>query len=194
MRRLATEIGFTTMALYRYVRSKTEAVALLMDHAYGPPGPLAAPPDWRSQLAAWGAANRDILLAHPWILDVRITEPPLAPNQIGWMEIGLAAMAGTPLSEQEKLSALLLVDVYVRGQTQLSMQLTTADSESVNAGQLYARRLMALTESRDLPCLRSALLSGALQDDDDDFATDEFAFGLDSVLLGVAARMERRRA
>lgn len=191
MRRLATEVGFTTMALYRYVRSKTEALALLMDRAYGPPTPLAAPPYWRSQLAAWAAANRDVLVAHPWILDIRITEPPLAPNQIGWMEIGLAAMAGTSLSEQEKLSALLLVDVYVRGQTQLSLQLTAGDSATVN-GQLYARRLLALIEPHHLPFIRASLTSGALSDDDDDFATDEFAFGLDSVLLGIAARMERR--
>ena len=193
MRRLAAEVGFTTMALYRYVQSKYEVTALIMDHAYGPPRPLDPAPGWRPQLAAWAAANRDAILAHPWILDVRITEPPLTPNQIGWMEVGLAAMDGTGLGDQEKLSSLLLVDVYVRGQMQISVQLTSGDSATVDAGQLYARRLLKLIAPDRLPHLRAALVSGALSDEGDDFVTDEFAFGLDSVLDGIAARIERRR-
>ena len=39
------------------------------------------------------------------------------------MERGLQAFDGTPLTEQQKLSSLLLVEVYVRGQTLLSAQL-----------------------------------------------------------------------
>lgn len=38
------------------------------------------------------------------------------------------------------------------------------------------------------------VLSGALDDDDTDFAIDEFSFGLDSVLDGIAARIDRRVA
>ena len=193
MRRLAAEVGFTTMALYRYVESKYEVMALIMDHAYGPPAPLDAAPDWRSQLAAWAAGNRDAILAHPWVLDVRITEPPLTPNQIGWMEVGLAAMADTGLGDQEKLSSLLLVDVYVRGQMQISVQLTSGASATVDAGRLYARRLLELIPADGLPNLRGALVSGALSDEGDDFVTDEFEFGLNSVLDGIAARIERRR-
>ena len=137
--------------------------------------------------------NRILFAAHPWILDIRITEPPLGPNQIGWMELGLAAMAETVLTEQDKLSALLLVDVYVRGQSQLALQLTAPDSGAVDAGELWARRLLALITSKRMPHLRTALLSGALSDEGEDFATDEFAFGLDSVLDGIEARIQRRR-
>ncbi|MET3808019.1 AcrR family transcriptional regulator [Nakamurella sp. UYEF19] len=210
MRRLAAEVGFTTMALYRYVQAKSEVTALIMDRAYGPPGTLDAAPDWRAQLAAWAAANRAIITAHPWILDIRFTEPPLGPNQIGWMEIGLAAMVDTPLSVQEKLSALLLVDVYVRGQMQLSLQLSAGAAEpgtgkvgsgeagsgagSGDGGALWAERLLALIPENDLPHLHEALQSGALSDDEDDFANDEFAFGLQSVLDGIEARVQRRLA
>ena len=40
MRRLAAELGFTTMALYRYVASKDELLMLVTDSAYGPPRAL----------------------------------------------------------------------------------------------------------------------------------------------------------
>ena len=192
MRRLASEVGFTTMALYRYVQSKSEVMALIMDRAYGLPAALAAQPDWRSQLAAWATANRDAIGRHPWILDIRIAEPSLGPNQIGWMELGLAAMAETVLTEQDKLSALLLVDVYVRGQSQLALQLTAANTGAVDAGELWARRLLTLITPERMPHLSAALLSGALSDEGEDFATDEFSFGLDSVLDGIEARIQRR--
>lgn len=193
MRRLATEIGFTTMALYRYVASKSELVALLMDHAYGDPLPrLAASSDWRSALAAWATANREVIAAHPWILEIRITEPPLTPSQIGWMEVGLSALADTGLGEQEKLSSILLIDVYVRGQAQLAVGMSGGIESQQDAMQ-YASRLRALTDPDRFPRIRAALLSGALEDYESDFAVDEFAFGLDSVLDGIEARIRRRR-
>jgi AcrR family transcriptional regulator len=194
MRRLAGEVGFTTMALYRYVQSKLEVLALLMDHAYGDPPDGVEQGDWRAGLAAWAAANRDAIVAHPWILEIRVTEPPLTPAQIGWLEAGLRTMAGLPLSEQEKLSSILLVDVYVRGQAQLSIGMTSSGSETQRATEQYSHRLRALAAPDRFPHLHAAVLSGALDDDDEDFAVDEFTFGLDSVLDGIAARIDRRVA
>lgn len=195
MRRLASEVGFTTMALYRYVQSKLEVVALLMDHAYGePPAVMAGAGDWRAALAGWALANRDAIIAHPWILEIRVTEPPLTPAQIGWLEAGLGALAGLPLSEQEKLSSILLVDVYVRGQAQLSIGLVPAGPDTLSAAEQYSHRLRALADPDRYPHIHAAVLSGALDDDDEDFAVDEFTFGLDSVLDGIAARIERREA
>lgn len=193
MRRLATEVGFTTMALYRYVQSKLEVLALVMDHAYGdPPGTIAGADDWRARLSAWAHANRDVIVAHPWILEIRVTEPPLTPAQIGWLEAGLGTLAGLVLSEQEKLSSILLVDVYVRGQAQLSIGTTPAGPDVVSATEQYSHRLRVLADPQRFPHVHAAVLSGALDDDDEDFAVDEFAFGLDSVLDGIAARIERR--
>jgi AcrR family transcriptional regulator len=193
MRRLATEVGFTTMALYRYVQSKLEVLALVMDHAYGEP-PRAVPESvgWRAGLAAWAQANRDVIVAHPWILEIRITEPPLTPAQIGWLEAGLATLAEVPLSEQEKLSSMLLVDVYVRGQAQLSIGISPSGPDSQRAAEQYSHRLRALADPVRYPHIHTAVLSGALDDDDADFAVDEFTFGLDSVLDGIAARIQRR--
>ena len=195
MRRLANEVGFTTMALYRYVQSKLEVLALILDHAYGEAPDMAdALGDWRAGLAAWATANRDAIVEHPWILDIRITEPPLTPAQIGWLEAGLATLAGSPLTEQEKLSSMLLVDVYVRGQAQLSVGLAPAGAEAQSAAEQYSHRLRALADRTRFPHIHAAVLSGALDDDDTDFAVDEFTFGLDSVLDGIAARIDRRVA
>jgi hypothetical protein len=128
-------------------------------------------------------------------VQVPITEPPLAPNQLRWMERGLRAFAGTPLTEQQKLSSLLLVEVYVRGQALLSTQLGEATAHSAaarrEADERYVRRLAELIDEDDFPHVYAALASGSLQDEND-FAEDEFLFGLHTVLDGIEALVSRR--
>jgi hypothetical protein len=108
-----------------------------------------------------------------------------------WTEAGLRALRGTRLSEQEKLSCILLVDVYVRGQVQLTggMAGVTADDERA-ADELYARRLGALVDAERFPEMSAALLSGSLSGGGD-FAEEEFGFGLQTVLDGIAVRAQR---
>jgi AcrR family transcriptional regulator len=194
MRRLATELGFTPMALYRYVESKSDVLALILDRAYGLPPALGETDDWRVRMTTWGTGTRNVILAHPWILQIPVVEPPLTPGQISWMEAGLDALAATPLGEQEKLSSMLLIDVYIRGQSQLSLAMNPGGQDSPEAAMAWSRRLRALIDQDKFPRLRAAMLSGALDDDDTDFATDEFRFGLDSVLDGISARIDRRLA
>jgi AcrR family transcriptional regulator len=197
MSAVAEEVGLTPMALYRYVDSKSDLYVAMINAAYGPPPKRKPTGGWRKQLDAWGSANHAALQAHPWIVQVPITEPPLAPNPLRWMERGISAFAETRLSEQEKLSALLLVEVYVRGQVLLTNQLGSAvangtlDERELNAR--YARRLAELIDAETFPGISAALLSGSLEDEGD-FGDEEFRFGLDTVLDGIQALVERRAA
>jgi AcrR family transcriptional regulator len=208
MRTVAAEMGVASMALYRYVQSKHELLLLMVDEALGPPQASARPSGgWRDRLAAWAYAYRDRLQAHPWIMAVPVAEPPILPYQVQWTEEGLDALAATPLTEQQKLSSLVLVNVYVRGQTQLSLGFDaslevpagadmdavagTAAGADMDAGVRYGRRLLALADPDRYPRLTAALTSGSLEDGSD-FATGEFAFGLNTVLDGMAARIARR--
>lgn len=196
MAKVAAELGFTTMSLYRYVESKDDLYVVMLDEAYGPPrlGDLTGL-DWREQLTAWSNAAHARLTQRPWILQVPLTEPPLAPNQMLWMEAGLQALADTGLSEQEKLSSMLLVDVYTRGITQLATYMNTANRDAGvserEADLRYARNLEAVIDPEQLPGIAAAFGSGSLTDGSD-FATDEFGFGLQTVLDGIAALVERR--
>jgi AcrR family transcriptional regulator len=183
MSRVAKALGYTTMSLYRYVESKDDLVAVLVDHAYGPPD-LAPAADWRPGLQAWAHALRDRLREHPWVLHVVIHEPPLGPNQLAWMDLGLRCLSGTGLTEQEKLSTLLLLDVFVRGQTTLATSMTPEQDVA------WGRRMATLIDAERFPALCAAAASGSL-DDEDDQLSGEFAFGLDTVLDGVAARLGR---
>jgi len=197
MSRVAGELGFSTMSLYRYVDSKDDLLLVMANAGYGRPelrhGPRAA---WRTRMEEWARAMRAGLAAHPWLLEIPVSEPPLAPNPLAWMEAGLQALSATPLREQEKLSAMLLTDTFVRGQTQLALQVDAAARRSGSTPQeadaRYARVLGRLVTPETHPGLVGALSSGSLEDGGDDFADAEFAFGLKVVMEGIAGLVEAR--
>src|ERR1700685_1109401 len=82
MRAVGARLGMTSMGLYRYVRSKDELLALMVDEALGPPDfPAYGPAGWRDRLSAWAYAARSRLAAHPLGLAVSLPAPPALPHQ-----------------------------------------------------------------------------------------------------------------
>ena len=188
MRTVGARLGVTSMSLYRYVQAKDELLALMIDEALGPPDfPPYGPSGWRDRLTAWAYAARSRLEAHPWVLGVSLPDPPALPYQIQWTERGLEALQPTRLAETEKLSALLLVNVYVRGQTQLATGLTAGVRPGDNPGPQYARMLMRLTDAERFPRLTAAMAQRAAGPPSD-FADDAFRFGLATILDGIACQ------
>jgi AcrR family transcriptional regulator len=193
MTRVAAELGVGTMSLYRYVTAKDELLTLMVDSALGSPPPAPPGEDWRTGLTRWAVGVRTAYQRHPWALRVPISAPPLGPNNVAWLESALMALASTPLSEQQKLSTVLLVSGFVRNEVTLSLDLAAGAAAAGGLeGQVmptYARMLAALIEEGDFPALQEALASGALEDEDD--PDTEFQFGLERILDGVATLIAR---
>jgi AcrR family transcriptional regulator len=185
MARVAGELGVGTMSLYRYVAAKDELLTLMVDAALAsPPAPEGGGEDWRAGLTRWAVGLRDAYRRHPWSLRVPISAPPLGPNNVAWLEQALRALAGAPLSEQEKLSCILLISGFVRNDATLTADFAAATGgEPVMPG--YGRLLARLTEAERFPALHEAIASGALDDEDDIDA--EFDFGLARILDGIDA-------
>ena len=178
------------MSLYRYVAAKRELLALMVDSVLGLPPRAREGEDWRAGLARWAVGARDAYRSYPWALKIPIDAPPLGPNNIAWLEDALRALADTPLSEQQKLSSVLLVSGFVRNDATL-----TADFAAAAGGELvmpgYGTLLAKLTDEADFPALHRAIASGALDDEDD--IDHEFNFGLERVLDGIEVLIERER-
>jgi len=188
MRTVGARLGMTSMGLYRYVQAKDELLALMIDEAIGPPDfPAYGRARWRDRLSAWAYAARSRLEAHPWVLSLSLPDPPALPNQIQWTERGLEALQPTRLAETEKLSALLLVNVYVRGQTQLATGLARGVRPGDNPGTQYAQMLLRLADPERFPRLTAAMTQHAAAPPGD-FTDDQFRFGLSTVLDGIACR------
>jgi AcrR family transcriptional regulator len=213
MSRVAAEAGASTMALYRYVGSKDELLALMTDKAYGPPPEVASPDgDWREALSRWAWAELHAVLRHPWTLRVPITGPPVTPNQIAWLEQGLRCLRSTKLAETEKLSTMMLVSGYVLRWATLAADLgevpatpdasaaTGAPAASVadgkpagglDSGVAQWLALAQIIDPERFPAVRAVLAAEMAGEGPEDLL-DEFVFGLDRVLDGIQVLIVQR--
>jgi AcrR family transcriptional regulator len=115
MQRVAGEFGFTKMSLYRYFRSKTELVAVMLDTALGPPPAPGRARSRRRQLHDWAISLHDTAAVHPWALQAAAGPRVFGPNELGWLEAGLRPLAGSTLTGAERLDTVVLLIWHVRG-------------------------------------------------------------------------------
>lgn len=200
MRRVAEELGFTTMSLYRYVPSKTDLLELMVENA----GFIADMPEgltgWREKLHWWADDNARLYRRRRWALDVPLNAPPMGPNQIKRMEQALAALDETGLSGGEMLGILVVLSGYVRGHAQLASTLADVEARTGVSqaawDQAYGRMLTEFVDPALHPTLARVVAEGGFEgyDDavEDDLLGDDFAFGLELVLDGIGHYIERR--
>ena len=195
MSRVASELGAATMSLYRHLSAKDELLAHMVDTVFADAPPAFGPGDmWRAGLAHWAALHLAVLRRHPWLVRVPISGPPLMPNQVLWFERGIACLRDTHLAEAEKPSVLLLVNGFVRNQATLEADLMLAARTSGIApdqvGASYSDLLARLTDAARFPAIHALLAArvfvgdGAIEDD--------FQFGLDRILDGIAVLIRAR--
>jgi AcrR family transcriptional regulator len=192
MKSVANAVGFTTMSLYRYVDSKDELYAVMLDVAYGQPRLTYPSGDgWRERISLWAKEIAARRLAHPWTTETRQAGPPLTPNMLAWMETGLEALEDAPLTNEQKLSSMLAIDGWGLNHVRQSMQMGlmgAADPDSPQGSYLHL--MSELIDPAVFPRLTSAGPE-ALDDDDDDFFQSEFDKGLRLLLDGIEALIAR---
>jgi AcrR family transcriptional regulator len=194
MARIAERLGFTTMSLYRHVKSKNEVLLLMLDSVAAVPAELDEPgDDWRLGLRRWCRAQWVMLRAHSWIVHLPITGPPITPNQLAWTDRALRALRGTGLAEADKTGVVLLVANHMLVTARLSTELGPAASgESIAA---YSTLLGDLVDAHRFPALRTAIDAGAFdfpQDTAEEDRRVDYVFGLDRILDGVETLIRHR--
>jgi AcrR family transcriptional regulator len=196
MSRIASELGFTTMSLYRYVTSKDDVLALMQDAVCAVPippdetlgGPAAGDGerDWRAGLRRWAMASIDVIREHPWFPDIPISGIPLMPNNLAVLDWGLREMRTLPLSDAEKMSTALLLSSYARavGVVERDVSRSRQADGPPAYGEAFTRALAELVSPERFPDLAPLVASGTYADADGG-EQDDFAFGLDRILDGL---------
>jgi len=190
MRRVASDLGSGTATLYRYITNRDELVDLMVDAAQGE-DPVPEPgPDWRADLTAVAHAQRATLLRHPWLAGELAGRPSLGPNSLRRSESALrAAVALTPditLAAQ----ALGVVHAYVLGSVATQQAVRRAEQRTGLTEEQWQRSvgpyISEVIAAGAHPMLARRVLEAEEPDSD-----VEFAFGLECVLDGLAARVGR---
>jgi AcrR family transcriptional regulator len=197
MSSVAARLGVATMSLYRYVDSKDELLVAMVEAAFEDP-PELADRSWRDYLTVWTRANRDALLARPWMLPIAHLAPPIGPRSLRWLDRALAALAHTPLTEGEKINAATTLNGYAFFQASLVVGLSVGARQRQD-GRLtslddYGATLAELLDHAHYPALAHAVSSGVFRGTQDWVEDTDFLFGLNLLLDGIAALIAQRSA
>ena len=186
MRRVAGDLGSGTASLYRYVRSREELLALMVDRARGEPPPPDPQGEWRADLTGYAGWLRDSLLIHPWLAVELVGRPSLGPNGLRAGESAMRAAIGLTSDIALAARAVSVVTAYVLGAVgrelaELAEQRRTGLTKEQWQASMgsYVKRII---EAGEHPMLARRVLE--VEEEDPAAA---FAFGLGCVLDGLAA-------
>ncbi len=199
MGRVAAELGFTTMSLYRYVTSKDELLQLMWNASAAGAGQLVLEGDgWRPRLRMWALIQREMIDRHPWITQMPMAAPPVAPNSLLFVERGLETLDGTGLADTDKLRVLGLLSSYTLSEARMANDAAraaqsaarTAAAAEPAAPWTFEGLLRELIDEKAYPRLYRIAWSDPAAGQPPE--REEFLFGIDLNLDGVQALIDRR--
>ncbi|WP_395243639.1 TetR/AcrR family transcriptional regulator C-terminal domain-containing protein [Agromyces sp. MMS24-K17] len=202
MSRVAQSLGYTTMSLYRYITGKDDLVLLMGEAASAVPIPDdGLERDWRTGLTAWFQAIRAAYREHPWLVDIPVSGAPVTPNSLAVVDWFLRETRSLPLTDGEKISALLLLTSYARATSAQERDLDAAAAAAASetggavaagAGAGAFAALAELVTPERFPDLAPVFLGGGyLAESGPGDIGDDTAFGFERILDGIEHHVSR---
>ncbi len=194
MRRIAAELGVSTMALYRYVGGKEALVLRMVDSAIGE-FPVTPVENWRSGIEAvarlqWAAYPR-----HRWLASaISLSRPQAVPNLLPHTDAVLRALGPFNVDGSTALYTAITVFAYVRGVALTMEAEAQAEQDTGMTADEWADQNMSpiatMISLADLPGFRAVFQPGF----DFDYNLDQlFELGLELVLDGLEVKLARLR-
>jgi AcrR family transcriptional regulator len=177
MQRVAADLGFTKMSLYRYLPGKAELVATMIERGIGEPPALTG--GWRAGLIAWADRLHAAYLAHPWTIEATAGDRPIGPNELSWMESALALLP-PGLSGAERMDTVAVVAGHVRA--------IAAQAHQSEARMGAAIGLVLRERADQFPAVASAMSDITVHGGED----RAFQFGLERILDGLQVLVSAR--
>lgn len=195
MRKLATKLESGATSLYWYVQTKDDLIDLVIDEYYGeidvPDVELAG---WRPGALLFAHSLRAAVLRHPWIPEVIYTRLSIGPNAMAVGSRGLALFEAGGFTGSDVDHAMGALMAYVLGQASAEVALHSVARRSGQSLEGWTSDVLEQTQAivKEHPEMqeslrrRTSVESAQLQN-------ASFAFGLDSLLDGLEARLTSRR-
>jgi AcrR family transcriptional regulator len=191
MSSVAASLGFTPMALYRYISAKDDLVLLMAERGIGaPPESIREAASWREGLRLWAAEQAGMFRDHPWILDIPIIGTPVTPNNLAWLDAALESMRDVALDYDTKVACVLAVIAQVRFEGVVMrgyLDPTIANPDQLDRDAEALLRQLVTPEN--LPMVHAALVEGAFSPVS---GGNPFSYGLERVLDGIEAFLDGR--
>jgi AcrR family transcriptional regulator len=193
MHAVATQLGFTTMALYRYFPNKEALLDAIVDAGLGrPPAASRSRGDWRTEVTRWAHAKRRMLCAREWLAELPFVAAPHGPNWLLWVEALTAPLMTTGLAPADVGQMISIIDGYTRGASDTAISLERARARGISERQWAAAVGADLGRAIGDPRFPAfAELLTAPSDGRPRSLDESFEFGLQCVLHGIEVYVKR---
>lgn len=157
-RTIAAKFDKTAMALYPYVGTKENLLALMRDHASAMPTWEDPPTSLADALQAWALALFEVYLTHPWLTERSWAQATQGPNEQDWLERLLRILTTWGVSPARP-SVVTMLYATVRATAETAAAYRRMDQQGITAWRDQAEATMA-----QIPDLRERYpLSTALE-------------------------------
>lgn len=132
-RAIAATFGKTAMALYPYVGSKENLLALMQDHAVAMPEWADPGTSLADDLRAWAGALFEVYLAHPWLAERPWSQATQGPHEQDWLERLLRILDGWAVPPAVRPPAITMVYATVRATAETTASYRRLDQQGMAA-------------------------------------------------------------
>jgi len=186
LRKLATHLGVKPMSIYYHVASKDEILDGMVDAVFAE---IEMPPPetpWREAMRTRARSARNALRRHPWAAGMLDSRTNPGPANLGHHDAVIACLRANGFSVGMTAHAYALLDAFIYG-----FALQEAALPGGGGGELVdiADEMMA-TFAEHYPHLAEFTAEHVMQPGYR--FGDEFDFGLELILEGLAARLDRQ--
>jgi TetR/AcrR family tetracycline transcriptional repressor len=186
MRRIASDLGATPMALYNHVANKDELMNGIAGQLLKEIDLSALDmSDWAKAIKTGYTQFRSVLLRHPNLLPVLQRKTEMSADALRPIELAISILQGAGFSPDEALKAHWTLSGFVMGH--VLWQMTNPfleDQEQVTAPQIMAMNHRRMITPDEFPCLCATL--PAMESCDMDEAWE---FGIDAIIHGLKVKL-----
>jgi AcrR family transcriptional regulator len=194
MARVAKELGFTTMSLYRHVQNKDELLQLMWNASarslgdWTPEGST-----WRERLTSWALRQREVVEENIWITQLPMATPPLGPSSLAWVELGLAVLDEVDAPDYAKIRVLGLISQHglIDARMAYDERKARALAEETGVETDYGTLVRELADPATYPHLTRIVGAEPPADAPGDERHAEYLFDIGVILDGFEALAER---
>jgi AcrR family transcriptional regulator len=194
MARVAKALGFTTMSLYRHVANKDDLLQLMWNASARDVQDAVLEGDtWRERLMWWAVVQRRVIEDNIWIVQLPMATPPLSPNSLTWVELGLEAMTDLDVPDYVKIRAIGLISQHALIDARMAFDERRGKALAEDSGVEtdYGALVRELADPEVYPLLTRL----AQEEPPDGFTGDdpqaEYAFDIGIILDGLEALAAR---
>lgn len=189
IRSLADKLGVKPMSVYHYVANKDEILDAIVDLVFAEIDLPRPGRDWQAEMRRRAVSARQVLRRHPWAIALLQSRTSPGPATLRHHDAFIGTLREAGFSIAMTAHAFAVVDSYVYGFALSEAALPIHGPEPVDE---VAESMMRRYDAAAYPRLAEFTTEHVIRPGYD--FGDEFPYGLDLILDGLARSLRQARA